>query len=59
MWRSSSGLSVIAGVSPALADFTGEELAELNQVRTVALDGVIAEVFLELQIVEKLAERGV
>ena len=37
-----------------LADLAGEELAELDQVGAVALDGVVAEVLFEAQIVEEL-----
>ena len=41
----------------AAADFTAQELGELNQVGPIALDRVVAEVFLELEIVEKLANQ--
>ena len=41
-----------------MTDLAGQELAELDQVCTIALDGVVAEVFLELKIVEKLLNEG-
>ena len=52
----SSAFSPAAG--RALTDLAGQELAELDQVGTIALDGVVAEVFLELQVVEKLLDEG-
>ena len=36
------------------ADLAHQKLAKLDQVCTVALAGVIAEMFLELEVVEKL-----
>jgi hypothetical protein len=38
-------------------DLSSQELAELDQVGAVALDRVIAEVSLELQVVEKLLDQ--
>src|SRR5205085_879194 len=40
------------------SDHAAEELAELNQVGAVTLDGVITEVPLQFQIVQKLADKG-
>src|SRR5699024_2383956 len=40
------------------ADFAAKVLRELNQVRAVALDRVIAEMLLELEVVEKLLNQG-
>src|SRR5438105_7271372 len=40
-----------------MANGMGHELTELDQVSAVALDGVVAEMPLELQIVEKLADQ--
>ena len=58
--RSSSetlGVECSGDCCSRLADFAGEELAELNQVSTVALDGVVAECFSSLQVVEELLDQ--
>src|SRR5205085_4996846 len=39
-----------------LPDLAAEELAELHQVCSVAFDGVVGEVLLELQILEELLD---
>ena len=51
------GVLTRAGLA-SLADLAGQELAELDQVGAVALDGVVAEVLLELEVVEKLLDEG-
>jgi len=40
-----------------VADQAGEELPELDEIGAVALDGVIAEVSLELEVVEELLDQ--
>ncbi len=58
-WRSSELDAAAGGRSlAAVADFAGQELGELNQVRAIALDRVVAEVLLELEVIEKLANQG-
>ena len=42
------------GAGVRLTNLPAEELCELDQVRTVAFDGVVAEVLFKLQIVQKL-----
>ena len=40
-----------------MADLAGEELAKLDQVSAVALDGVVAEMLFKPQVVEELSDQ--